>query len=312
MPLFSVIIPAFNAGRTLAETLASVTRQTCGDWEALVLDDGSADDTCAIAEAVSRTDPRVKLIRLPNGGPGRARNIGAIVEARGTFLAFLDADDIWTDDKLEVSAAILAMRPSIDGLFGLVSFFREVPSDARTVSRLRLGLLSVGDILGENPVCTLSNLVVRRSIFCAVGGFDETMRHAEDLECLVRLVAAGTRLAAIERVLVHYRASPSGLSSDLEAMHAGWRKVRETARRVGFPCGDSTLRAAEAVHLRYLARRALRMRMPRCTALHFALRGVGLSPAAFLRPLRRGVPTLLAALAEPLMPPVLRRRLAGC
>lgn len=311
MPLFSVILPAFNAGSTLAETLTSLTRQTCGDWEAIVLDDGSTDNTRAIADLAARLDPRIRVVRLPNGGPGRARNIGAMALARGTFLAFLDADDIWADDKLEVTAAVLAMRPGIDGVFGRVSFFHARPGDARTVSKVRLGFLGVVDVLGENPVCTLSNLVVRRSSFCAISGFDETMRHAEDLECLVRLVAAGTRLAALDRVLVHYRTSPTGLSADLDAMHAGWARVMETARKVGCTVDPRLLRAAEAVHLRYLARRALRTQTPRLTALRLALRGIARSPVAFLAPLRRGVPTLVAALVEPLMPPVLRRRLAG-
>lgn len=311
MPLFSVIIPAHNAERTLADTLACVIRQTCGDWEAIVIDDGSTDDTLAVAARFVREDPRVRVVRLAQGGPARARNIGALVEATGAFLAFLDADDIWTDDKLEISAAVLAMRPTVDGVFGQVSFFRQQPSDGDTVSHVRRGVLQVGDVVGENPVCTLSNLVVRRAGFQAIGGFDETLRHAEDLECLVRLVAARVRIASIQRVLVHYRTSPGGLSADLEAMHEGWRKVADTARRLDSDLDADELRAAEAVHLRYLARRALRVQGPRLRALRLALRAIRLSPDAFFNPLQRGVPTLVAALVEPLLPGALRQRLAA-
>lgn len=311
MPHFSVIIPAHNAARTLGEALSSVRRQTFTDWEVVIVDDGSTDDTLAVAAAYVGIDDRFRVVRVANGGPARARNIAALTEATGTFLAFLDADDIWAEDKLETSAAALVMRPTLDGVFGQVSFFQVSPADARTVSRVRIGVLKVADLLGENPVCTLSNLVIRRSCFQAVGGFNESLRHAEDLECLIRLAAAGGRIAAIQRVLVHYRTSPAGLSSDLEAMHAGWRKVAEAAQAAGIGIDEADQRSAEAVHLRYLARRALRLQRPGWSSLGFALRGIRLSPAAFFVPLRRGVSTLLAALAAPLLPPAVYRRFAG-
>lgn len=309
MPLFSVILPAHNAEKTLAATLVSLARQTCDDWEAIVLDDGSTDRTGRIATAFARVETRVRVVRLSGLGPSRARNLGA-AEAHGQFLAFLDGDDLWVPEKLAVSEAVLRASPGVDGVFGRVAFFDGDPAHARTESRVRPGRLALRDLIGENPVCTMSNLVVRASSFRAVGGFDETLRHSEDLECLIRLVASGAFVTGLDRRLVHYRTSPFGLSADLSAMHAGWRRAMETAMKADADLRAREVRAAEAAHLRYLARRALRVNTPAGTALRLSMRGLAASPAAFFAPLDRGVPTLAAALLEPLMPTALRRRLA--
>lgn len=309
MPLFSVILPAHDAEKTLAATLVSLARQTCDDWEAIVLDDGSTDRTAKIAHGFACVDKRVRVVSLPGVGPSSARNIGALA-ARGQFLAFLDSDDLWVPEKLAVCASALRASPGVDGLFGRVAFFEGDPTLSRTESRLRPGRLALRDLIGENPVCTMSNLVVRTSSFRAIGGFDETLRHAEDLECLIRLVASGAVVTGVDRRLVYYRTSPFGLSADLPAMHAGWRRAVQAAMKADADLRDGEVRAAEAAHLRYLARRALRVNTPSGTALRLSIRGLAASPAAFFAPLDRGVPTLAAALVEPLMPAALRRRLA--
>ena len=100
MPLVSIITPVYNAARFLPETLAAVRAQTLTDWEQILVDDGSTDDSIAIVEAASRDDSRFRLLRTPrNGGPSAARNC-ALDAARGRFVAFLDADDLWLPEKL--------------------------------------------------------------------------------------------------------------------------------------------------------------------------------------------------------------------
>ena len=100
MPLVSVITPVYNAARWLPETLASVQAQTLIDWEHLLVDDGSTDESVIIAERAAKEDSRVRLLRMPaNGGPAAARNF-ALQNARGRFIAFLDADDLWLPEKL--------------------------------------------------------------------------------------------------------------------------------------------------------------------------------------------------------------------
>jgi len=99
-PLVSIVTPVFNAARFLPETLASVRAQTFTNWEHLLVDDGSTDSSVAIAEAAVSADPRVQLLHTScNAGPSVARNL-ALDAARGRFVAFLDADDLWLPDKL--------------------------------------------------------------------------------------------------------------------------------------------------------------------------------------------------------------------
>lgn len=306
MPLFSVIIPAFNARATLGETLRSLRAQTCGDWEAIVVDDQSSDDTAAIAERHAETDPRISVMRLSNGGPSRARNTGAAA-AKGNWIAFLDADDIWSPDKLQRTAEIALGPDAPDALYAKIAFFRDDPRTATTTSTVRPHALTVFDLLCENAVCTSSNFVVRRAAFEAAGGFDPSLAYSEDVELMVRLVARGARIEAIDDVLVYYRASDAGLSARLDAMHQGWRRVVETARVHGALPPPDDLRAAEAVHLRYLARRALRVVVPRFTALRLAARAIRSSPRGFFKDRKRGVLTLIAAISEPVLPGPVRR-----
>src|SRR5713226_7334701 len=101
MPLVSIITPSWNVERLIGETIESVQAQTFGDWELLIADDCSTDQTPAIVSRYGAQDPRVKLIRQPrNGGPALARQ-AAIEQAQGRFVAFLDSDDLWLPAKLE-------------------------------------------------------------------------------------------------------------------------------------------------------------------------------------------------------------------
>src|SRR5215475_10055151 len=101
MPLVSIITPAWNVERLIGETIESVLSQTFGDWELLIADDCSTDQTPAIVGRYVAQDPRIKLIRQPrNGGPALARQ-AAIDHAQGRYLAFLDSDDMWLPAKLE-------------------------------------------------------------------------------------------------------------------------------------------------------------------------------------------------------------------
>lgn len=302
MPRFSIVIPCFNAAATLGDTLASLVAQSFGDWEALVVDDGSTDGSLALALAAAARDPRIRIFGNPGKGPSAARNV-ALTEARGAVLAFCDADDLWAPEKLARMETVLADE-TVHAVFARIAFFDARGS--RTVSTVPAGDLTVPALLGENPVCTLSNLVVRRDVFASTGGFDATLVHNEDLEFLIRLVGSGHRVTGLPETLVHYRTSPHGLSADLAAMRRGRTAALVTAARYGFA---STPRS-EAIHLRYLARRALRTDAPVRETIGLALSGLVTSPAGFLlSDLRRGALTLAGALGAALMPRQMRRAL---
>ncbi|WP_386680768.1 glycosyltransferase family 2 protein [Loktanella sp. R86503] len=304
MMKFTVVIPCYNAAATLAQTLASITAQTHPAWQAICVDDGSVDATCAIVEALAAQDSRITLVRNPGKGPSDARNHGASFAAPSTVIAFCDADDIWSATKLSELTTVFADK-SIDAAYGQVAFFTRDPEGARTFSTVPQGPLTIPMLLGENPVCTMSNISLRQSRFAASGGFDRNIVHNEDLEWLIRLVGEGARIVGVPLCQTWYRASTGGLSSDLQAMAGG----RQTALRTAARFGHAPNRAAEAVHQRYLARRSLRLGQGRAEALRYALRGVSFSPAAFFSAPRRGALTLLGAVAALVMPRTLSRRL---
>lgn len=297
MTIFSVIIPCFNAEDTLYATLDSLTAQTHEVWQAICIDDGSADATCDIIAAYAARDPRITLARNPGKGPSAARNHGALKLASGEVVAFCDADDIWSRTKLAELATAFA-DPATDAAFGQVAFFRQRPSDATAFSTVPNAPLRVPDLLGENPVCTMSNLSVRRASFAATGGFDTGMVQNEDLEWLIRLVGGGASVIGLDLRQTYYRASTGGLSADLTAMARSRTVALATAARFG----HRPTPVAEAIYHRYLARRSLRLGQGRAMPLRLALRGLRHSPAGFFSVPRRGLLTLAGACAAFVLP----------
>jgi len=262
MPRFSIVIPCYNAASTVGKTLDSIQAQTFTDWEVICVNDGSSDLTADLITDAARRDHRIRLAYNLRKGPSEARNLGAKHLSTGDIIAFCDADDIWAPEKLAGLAD--AFRDSkTDGAFGQIAFFMNDPQTARVFSTVPKGPLAIDRLLGENPVCTMSNLSIRKSCFVKSGGFDPSIVHNEDLEWLIRVVGQGMLITGVEAFHVWYRTSPTGLSSDLSAMQAGRQRALDTAARFGF----SATKQAQAVHLRYLARRALRLCFCRVVSL---------------------------------------------
>lgn len=304
MTKFSIIIPCFNVEATILQTLASLTSQCFTNWEAICVDDGSTDATCPLIQAAARHDSRIGLICNSGKGPSSARNLGALHYADGDVIAFCDADDLWLPTKLCELADTFADH-SIDGAFGQIGFFKNSPSDSSVFSTVPQDDLSIEMLLGENPVCTMSNISVRLSAFVRTDGFDPEIVHNEDLEWLVRLVGDGAKVVGLPSLQTWYRTSIGGLSTDLAAMEAGRTFALKSAARFGVqPCGKS-----HAIHHRYLARRALRLGASRTEALRHAVTGIAHSPVGFLTPFNRGALTFVGALSATVLPRAVRQSL---
>lgn len=125
----SVIIPAYNASPFLSEAIISVLSQECQPGEVIVIDDGSVDDTAAIAMSF---EPQIRLLSQLNAGPGAARNLG-VRNAHGKMIAFLDADDLWMPNKLKLQLAAFNANPSLSMVFGRV----EIISDSKIDDMMR-------------------------------------------------------------------------------------------------------------------------------------------------------------------------------
>lgn len=302
-PTFSVIIPAFNAEKTLRSAVGSVFLQSENDFEIILVDDGSSDRTLNLALDIACMDLRVRVVSQSNGGVSSARNLGASL-AKGRFLAFLDADDQWTSDKLSRHLALHEADPELDASFAQVRFCGErngAMVKGRTLSRVPDGAVRLSDVVVENAICTTSNFVIARKAYEALGGFDAQLRHAEDQELFARVIADGRKVRAIARPLVNYRLSEDGLSCDFEAMLAGW------ASFAGKWLHEDEFARAEAVYCRYLARRALRAGANMALVRSFARRGLKAHRDSFMAGGARGLFTLGGVFAGGVLPASLRR-----
>jgi glycosyltransferase involved in cell wall biosynthesis len=201
MPNVSVVIPTYNSAHLLDDALQSVLEQTYKDFEIIVVDDGSTDNT---AEVISKYDDKLRYFRVDNGGPAKARNYG-ISKSTGKYIAFLDADDKWLPTKLEKQMNMFEQNPEFGMVFTENSLF-----DARGIYKNSLGKdrLLKGNNLAQN-IFLYSNIgtptvMVRKDVFDAIGLFEESMVQAEDDNMWIR-IAANYQVGFIDGSLVQVR-----------------------------------------------------------------------------------------------------------
>ncbi|MBK6937130.1 MAG: glycosyltransferase family 2 protein [Chitinophagaceae bacterium] len=126
--MVSVLIPCYNYGYLIADTLQAISRQTYAGWEVIIVDDGSTDNTASVVQPFIEKDSRISYYRQANAGPSEARK-KAIGYAKGEFIQFLDADDLLEDRKFEIQLRVFASRPEADVVYGSVRYFRDNPHD---------------------------------------------------------------------------------------------------------------------------------------------------------------------------------------
>ena len=208
-------MPAYNAADSIGQALDSVALQTVGDWEIVVVDDGSTDATNdRIREWIGAHDHgSVKLIRQQNRGIGGARNTG-VAEASGEFVAFLDSDDWWLPEKLESVSSFLRKHPEVD-----LVCHHEWQDSGPSSPRRHLahgGRSTYRDLLFGGNCISTSATVVRREHVIAAGGFSENLEFngAEDYDLWLRLARDGSRIAYLPEVLGVYRVHGQGITSN--------------------------------------------------------------------------------------------------
>jgi teichuronic acid biosynthesis glycosyltransferase TuaG len=215
MPLVSIITPSWNVERLIGETIESVQAQTLGDWELLIADDCSTDNTAAVIESYAAKDPRIKLIRQPrNGGPALARQ-AAIEKAQGRFIAFLDSDDLWLPAKLERQIAFARDHRAA------LSFtaFRRIDETGSTTGRLMPvpDSLTYEQLLKNTSIATLTAIVDRD-----VAGTIAMKNEPYDDFCLwLSILKPGHVAQGLNEDLARYRVRGVSVSSR-PMRSAGW------------------------------------------------------------------------------------------
>jgi glycosyltransferase involved in cell wall biosynthesis len=275
-PLVSVIIPTWNREVFLLEAVRSVQAQTFADWELIVVDDGSTDGTRAEMEALA--EPRLRYIYQQNRGESSARNHGAR-EARGEFFAFLDSDDLWAPRALECALGFFRCHPST----GLVTWAaREVDAEGRRTGRTRPKrsrghFYSTRSLLGRDWGFVRTPMV-RRHCFFETGGFDETMRHGEDMDFYLRFSLHCPLAQWPEPLYLWRRHGGNTLRMDQHRARLAILDKFEPLALARDPSLGRSLRAARAWCWRSLGRALLRSGAPPAEARAALVRAMRLAP----------------------------------
>jgi glycosyltransferase involved in cell wall biosynthesis len=215
-PHVSVIVPAFNPGAYLGAAVRSVLAQSFEDWEMVVIDDGSTED---ISQQVP-SDPRIHIRRQQNLGLARARNAG-IHCSRGTWLAFLDADDLWLPTKLQRQIDLLEERPDValcDTRFEMINEHGEVVGPGYQGYHK-----SYLDLLTGCGIC-VSTVIVRKTCVDEVGLFDVDVAGCEDYDMWLK-ISRKFELARVESCQAQYRIHPQNMSRNYAMMYKNFKRV---------------------------------------------------------------------------------------
>jgi glycosyltransferase involved in cell wall biosynthesis len=203
--MISIIVPSYNYGHLVADTIGSIQRQTCTDWEMIIVDDGSTDNTEAILKERAAADPRIRFFQQSNAGPSAARNL-ALREAKGDFIQFLDADDLLEHGKFTTQLSVFAEMPEADIVYGPVRYFKEDASseanwlytywgsDKEWMPKIKGKAKDILVPALKGSFAHISCFLFRKSIVDKAGPWDINKRAAEDYLFVLNCILAGATI----------------------------------------------------------------------------------------------------------------------
>jgi glycosyltransferase involved in cell wall biosynthesis len=233
MPTISVIIPTYNSELTIKETIESVQKQTFTDFEVIVIDDGSQDDTIGLVKSLLKSEPRLKIFCYENGGVAVARNRG-IELAQGEFISLLDADDLWTINKLELQLKALKDNPQAGVAYSWTNLVDEQSQLLFSGGCPVYEENVYGELLQANFLLSGSNILARREAIESIGGFPTDFPLASDWDFYLKL-AYKWSFVVIPEYQILYRQRLNSMSSNIEALMQESCGVLERACQVASP-----------------------------------------------------------------------------
>jgi GT2 family glycosyltransferase len=237
-PLVSVIVPTYNYGAYIADALESLRRQTYANWECVVVDDGSTDNTADIVAAYCKRDSRLKYsLQRETRRQAVAKNIGLQMSS-GRYIQFLDADDLLEARKLERQVAYLEARPEVDIVYGGVRYFHDgeterlysmFPGNQPWMPEVSGCGTVILEYLVRSNIMVISSPLVRRNLIERVGLFDERLPPAEDWDYWLRCALAGARFqfADLDGTLAIIRIHRTSSSQNRVLMHKVGLAIRK-------------------------------------------------------------------------------------
>ncbi|MEN9649272.1 MAG: hypothetical protein RL094_239 [Candidatus Parcubacteria bacterium] len=215
-PFFSVIIPTYNSEQFIRRTVTSVLQQTYSDFELIIIDDGSKDETSTILLELSSEDSRIKVITTTNsGGPTVPTNVGIDV-SKGSYIAFLDHDDEWRSNKLEILHTFFTLNPQIGFIASNVEHINDLTGLITTAKvKITKGSLSKKELLAGKYFNTFSMLCIKRSVLEKVGYLDTQLKMFADFDLVTRMIDQDIPYIFLPDVLVRYHIHNNNTSNIL-------------------------------------------------------------------------------------------------
>jgi glycosyltransferase involved in cell wall biosynthesis len=298
MPLVSVVIPCYNVAPYVAAAVESALDQTWPTVEVIAVNDGATDGTLEVLERVARTrqDARLRIVSQTNGGLSAARNTG-IRCARGSYIGFLDGDDIWVPGKVARQLAVLLAEPAVGLTFSFSRYLTEAGGDTGRVLTTRTLKPTLQDMVRQNRCGNGSTVIARRKCFEIAGVFDTALKSCEDYELWCRILSQTTYVAhGVPQALTCYRLRESSLMSDSYKFTRNADMAMERVRKYANGVPERVLRQGHAMHYRIAAWRAM-MAGHDATACELMARAFVLWPPQIVTDSRAAV--VLAAMLVP-------------
>lgn len=213
-PLVSVIIPVYNGEQFLTQAIESVLSQTYKKIEIIVVDDGSSDNTAQIAKSFQEN---IRYTYQSNRGPAAARNHGIKI-AKGEAISFLDIDDMWQEDKLEIHASYLAANPSVDIVQGLIQQITVPEEKSKNQASFEIASQPYQFI-------NLGSAMYRNLVFDKIGLLDETLKYAEDFDWFLRAWENNISKVVLDRVMLFYRKHDNNMTKGKQLVDLGFVRI---------------------------------------------------------------------------------------
>jgi glycosyltransferase involved in cell wall biosynthesis len=280
-PLVSVIIPAYNAEKTIARTLESVLSQTYRHIEVLIVNDGSTDRTVEIVEAFAQKDRRIRILHQPNLGATAARNCG-IKSSKGEYIAPIDADDIWHNEKIQAQVECFQrFGPSVGLVYSWSIIVDEKGNPLAGIAHEYRGNV-LAELIYSNFVGNGSCPLIRRSCFQRVGDFKDNLRAGQDWDMYLR-IAEQYEFQVIPKFHIGYRRAMNGISADYKNQERFMTIVIDSFKKEHPDIPKSLFRLSRSRSCSYLASRC-NDQGRYLDSVKYLLRCLVLDPARILSP----------------------------